>query len=362
MSPSLRTSLDTIDFVLILTGVNSTETTALLPTLTNMTLVFFQDSFAENDDVALADLDIALNNTNVRYLADSSSRYLDNEVYISIRFYLETTSILSYSLLQSIVKDIVLMSTDDYITRVQRYVSSDITKGEFQFLLDMTPSIGPTTVPSLSGAPSTTPSEIPSAGKTVTTAQTMAAVAGGAAAAASSAAASSSAAAAAGGGGGGGSGGGDAGSAAAPDQQRTASESISSGSNEQQSELSSSSLNENDDAQQKITQLVSKQVINESFKKHKERKASMQRAFRAKQIVFRGCVLCAISSIKLESRFIRDLRDQGLSYEQLKEIGKTKNWKLKLQAKLERKKESLERKAIDSLRRTGVIKNIKSAG
>ena len=108
--------------------------------------------------------------------------------------------------------------------------------------------------------------------------------------------------------------------------------------------------------------LTNIQVFDKANQEMNDRAMRKYNKFRAKQIVFRGCVLCAISSIKLESRFIRDLRDQGLSYEQLKEIGETKKWKLKSQAKLERKKESLERKAIDSLQRTGVIKNIKSAG
>ena len=122
--------------------------------------------------------------------------------------------------------------------------------------------------------------------------------------------------------------------------------------------MSSSSLNENDDAQQKITQLVSKQVIKESFKKHKERKASIQRAFRAKQLVFRGCVICIITPIKLKSRYIRDLRDLGMSFDELKEMGATKNWKLKLKAKLERKKDAFERKSMDVMRKTGSVAKI----
>ena len=103
---------------------------------------------------------------------------------------------------------------------------------------------------------------------------------------------------------------------------------------------SSSSQNENADAQQKITQLVSKQIMKESMDKVKERKARIQRAFRDKQIVFRGCGICVISVIKLKSRFIRNLRDQGMSFDELKEMGATKDWKMKLKAKLERKKDA----------------------
>ena len=100
--------------------------------------------------------------------------------------------------------------------------------------------------------------------------------------------------------------------------------------------------------------------MKESMKKVKERKARIQRAFRDKQIVFRGCGICVISVIKLKSRFIRNLRDQGMSFDELKEMGATKDWKMKLKAKLERKKDALERKAMDALKDQGIVKKIGS--
>ena len=123
---------------------------------------------------------------------------------------------------------------------------------------------------------------------------------------------------------------------------------------------SSSSGNENADAQKKITQLVSKQIMNVSMEEVKERKARIQRAFRTKQLVFRGCGMCVISVIKLKSQYIRDFRDQGMSFDELKEMGATKDWKMKLKAKLERKKDALERKAMDFLKYTGIAKKVVS--
>ena len=195
-----------MDYVLTITGLNSTEMTKMLLELTNTTLVFFQNLFAKEESVTLTGIDLAIFDN--RYLPDTTetdiSRYVAdvNEVDISVRFHLKTLTTLTSIAMNSIVNDIVEFYTDDYIAELMRSVSSDISGGEFNSLSDIdntsmspsiiliplivSPSIEPTNAPSVSNRPSTTPSERPSARETVTTAQTMAAVAGGAAAAASS--------------------------------------------------------------------------------------------------------------------------------------------------------------------------------
>jgi hypothetical protein len=188
-----------MDFTLALTGLNTTEAVALIPALTNTFLVFFQDSFADENEVTVTDVEITVD--NVRYLSDSRNLIDEDKVDMNVQLYLEKSNAITVAAMESIVKTTVQSFAYDYLTEIQSSVSSDITGGDIIFFSDststtpsikptslptQTPSAGPTDAPSVSKRPSTTPSDSPSAGKSVVTAQTLAAVAGGAAAAASS--------------------------------------------------------------------------------------------------------------------------------------------------------------------------------
>jgi len=199
---STSTSSETMDVTMTLTGVNTTEAEALTPALTNTTEVFFQDSFADEDDVTVTDVEITVD--SVRYLSDSKNaptyiqiRANEDKVDMNLKLYLEKSNAITFEEMKSIVENIVQSSIVELISEIQRSVSSDITGIEMIFVSDSsrilpsitpteTPSTIPTHTPSVSTRPSTTPSEVPSAGKTVVTAQTLAAVGGAAAAAASS--------------------------------------------------------------------------------------------------------------------------------------------------------------------------------
>jgi hypothetical protein len=109
-----------------------------------------------------------------------------------------------------------------------------------------------------------------------------------------------------------------------------------------------------------MSRLANRQLFDKAMNDRKERDARIYNAFRTKQLLFRGCGICVISVIKLKSRYIRDFRDKGMSFDELKEMGATKDWKLKLKAKLERKKDALERKAMDALKDQGIVKKIGS--
>ena len=109
-----------------------------------------------------------------------------------------------------------------------------------------------------------------------------------------------------------------------------------------------------------MARLVNKQVFHKAMNDKKEREARIFNAFRTKQLVFRGCGICVISVIKLKSRYIRKFRDQGMSFDKLKEMGATKDWKLILKAKLERKKYALDRKGMDVVKYIGIVKKVAS--
>ena len=65
-----------------------------------------------------------------------------------------------------------------------------------------------------------------------------------------------------------------------------------------------------------------------------------------------------IAAQKLESRFIAVYRLKGITFDDIREMGKTKDLKTKILAKLDRKRDEFERKAMDALIKTGIAKEL----
>ena len=163
----------TIDYTLTLTGVNTTEAVALTPALTNTTLVFYQDLFADEEEVTVTNVEITVE--NVKYLsrsrnASSHNRFLADEdkADVNVKLYLETSNALTSAEIYSIVEVTISKSTDDFITEIQRSVSSDITGGEMFFVSNSTSTIPSTMPTSLATAvPNEGPTDVPSVSKTL---------------------------------------------------------------------------------------------------------------------------------------------------------------------------------------------------
>ena len=63
-----------------------------------------------------------------------------------------------------------------------------------------------------------------------------------------------------------------------------------------------------------------------------------------------------VAALKLDSKSIASYRMKGMSFDDMLDMGKTKDLKTKILAKLDRKKDELERKAMDALMKTGIGK------